>query len=145
MPEHKGPPSDRRWGPPGGRGGPGPHMFRRFVGFLFFLIVLAGVLGAVIATALAAMTGGGHWWVIVLTVLILGALVLLARGMFRRTWAPVGELIEATRRAQLVVVGTRGHGGFAGLLLGSVSQAVLHHAACPVAVVPHGSGQPVGG
>jgi signal transduction histidine kinase len=73
-------------------------MFRRFVGFLFFLIVLAGVLGAVIATALAAMTGGGHWWVIVLTVLILGALVLLARGMFRRTWAPVGELIEATRR-----------------------------------------------
>jgi nucleotide-binding universal stress UspA family protein len=48
---------------------------------------------------------------------------------------PAKTLIEMSRESDLVVVGNRGHGGFKGLLIGSVSQQLLQHARCPVLVV----------
>jgi nucleotide-binding universal stress UspA family protein len=48
---------------------------------------------------------------------------------------PTRALLDASTQGQLVVVGARGHGGFTGLLLGSVGLNLLHHAACPVAIV----------
>ena len=51
------------------------------------------------------------------------------------TGDPAEELIKASRDADMVVVGSRGSGGFTSLLMGSVSSKVTHHAACPVVVV----------
>ena len=49
--------------------------------------------------------------------------------------SPAGTLLSAARDAELLVIGRRGHGGFVGLLLGSVATQVVHHAPCPVVVV----------
>lgn len=57
---------------------------------------------------------------------------------------PVPQLLQAAQDAALLVLGNRGRGGFASLLLGSVSQQVATHAACPVVVV-RGSGEVIDG
>ena len=51
-------------------------------------------------------------------------------------------VLDAAEGAALVVVGTRGRGGFAGLVLGSISQQVAQHAPCPVVVVPDADRSP---
>ena len=58
---------------------------------------------------------------------------------------PAQVLLDAAAGARLLVVGTRGHGTLAGMLLGSVSQHCVQHAPCPVVVVPAGPGRPAAG
>ena len=69
-----------------------------------------------------------------------------------REGAPVAMLLEeaqdaereAAQDADLLVVGSRGLGGFRGLLLGSVGQQCAHHSPCPVVIVPHARDLPTG-
>ncbi|MBJ6630531.1 universal stress protein, partial [Streptomyces sp. I5] len=55
-----------------------------------------------------------------------------------------GVLLRTARDASLLVVGSRGLGGFAGLLLGSAAQHCVQHAACPVVVVREDTATGVG-
>ncbi|WP_154788103.1 universal stress protein [Nocardia aurantiaca] len=48
---------------------------------------------------------------------------------------PLRQLLEESRRAQLIVIGSHGRGGFPGMTLGSTGEAVMHAADCPVAII----------
>jgi nucleotide-binding universal stress UspA family protein len=58
---------------------------------------------------------------------------------------PALVLLHAAEDAELLVIGSRGHGAFTGMLLGSVSEHCVAHATCPVVVVRHDPGRPVAG
>jgi nucleotide-binding universal stress UspA family protein len=49
---------------------------------------------------------------------------------------PVEEPIDASKDADMIVLGSRGAGGFTRLMMGSVADQVAHHAHCPVLIVP---------
>jgi nucleotide-binding universal stress UspA family protein len=85
----------------------------------------AETLDKAIATARNALTGPGE------------AEVEIASYVGEGPAAQV--LLDRARHARLLVVGTRGHGGFSEALLGSVSQHLVHHAHCPVVVIRDGA------
>jgi nucleotide-binding universal stress UspA family protein len=60
-------------------------------------------------------------------------------GRFVLPGHPAAVLLDRAAGADLLVVGNRGHGGFTGMLLGSVTQHVVAHAPCPVVVVRNGT------
>jgi nucleotide-binding universal stress UspA family protein len=64
------------------------------------------------------------------------------RLLVRAGHSPAKVLLDASHGAEMLVVGSRGHGGFTGLLLGSVSAACAQHAACPVVLVHTGHAPP---
>jgi nucleotide-binding universal stress UspA family protein len=72
---------------------------------------------------------------------VLGSQPLVPVSEIVRRGSAARELVQASQGAQLLVVGSRGHGGFTGLLLGSVSSACAEHAHCPVLII-HGDTPP---
>lgn len=77
----------------------------------------------ILARAIKDATGGGNEDVEIRTEVV--------------QMSPARALIRASRDADLLVIGSRGLGGFRGLLLGSVGQQCSQHAYCPLVIIPH--------
>ncbi len=73
-------------------------MFRRIVLFLLFLVATGVVIGAAVSAGISGVDGPGRWLVVGLTLLILAVAALAAGRMFRRVWAPLADLVQATER-----------------------------------------------
>lgn len=96
-------PEDEHWPPRGGRGaqewsGFGRRVFKGLVAFLFFLMVVAALVGAVIATTVAGVASGSRLATVAATLVVIVAAGILMRTVVRRTWRPVRDLIGAAGR-----------------------------------------------
>jgi signal transduction histidine kinase len=88
--------SQNRSGPPGW--GPGAFIFRWVIGLIIFLVFIGPLLGFLFSGAFGAFHGPRRFVVLGLALLVVVGIILFVRSRFGRTWAPVGQLIDATRR-----------------------------------------------
>jgi two-component system, OmpR family, sensor histidine kinase BaeS len=96
-PRWQGPPWSHQGSGPQGWG-PGATMFRRFIGFALVLIILGPLIGVLISSMFGVFQGPRRFVLGGLAILVLIGLAVFARNRFGRTWAPIGALIDATRR-----------------------------------------------
>jgi len=107
-----------QWGSPGwsGEWGPGRHIGRGIFGFVFFLLVMSAIVGGLIAWVATP----NRWAFLVVGLLVIGAFGLVMRTVFRRTWAPVSDLVDATTQLgdgdTSVRMSTRGPGPWSGVI-----------------------------
>lgn len=96
-PSRPGPPwSHDRPGPPSW--GPGAYVFRWVIGLIIMLFLLGPLLGFLFSGAFGAFQGPRRFVFLGLALLAVVGIILFVRSRFSRTWAPVGQLIDATRR-----------------------------------------------
>ena len=102
---------------------------------MLLLIPLFPLIGFLINASFGRRISKGLAGAIACGSIILSFAVSLA-AVARLVGLPADEILTAAQDADMIVVGSRGAGGFKKLLMGSVSSQVTHHARCPVVVIP---------